>query len=1165
MNKNIDLGTFQWDTTKIEHQIAANTMEMQRFATVIKSTKDHIKEQSKEMAALEQKIESERKAQERLRIEFEKGYRSQESYNLELQKSNEAIDQFTAEQNKSAKAQADAIIKQNQLQQATKDLRLENNELNKLMSAGRSELSQNESAYRELNKELNALKTEAKNLGAQMLLLESQGKQGTDEYKKLATQFVETSQKANELNDKFKTLDHSVGDNQRSVGDYKDQIVNAWNEIGDKVKSGDLKGAFESAKDGVGSLKDGVGSLFKLLASNPWIIAVAGVALFVKEMFNYNSAIRENVILTENLFDRAGDKSTEYLDKVRNNIQGLADTYDVSFKEIAMAVDDLVDTGAAKDELEALAIIKDNIVKAPDGNEFISTLGETAIQAEQAGMKIREIISAKQSLDASGGNNAFFSAIQKGYKSLNEGSDKLKITLTDAFGSAFSTEILAKVQGGAMTTIQALEEIRKKGEQVGLSEGDRMNLAIQLFGKSALAAGGYAKVMNTVRDASEGAIEPLTPMQEKMRDLITINQELAIAKDEAFKSDSVMAFQKDVDIMWKKIKIWFFKGLGDLVSNTKKEIDIIRLIFMNVSDFIKVIPQAFGAVMKGIIGDFKQLASIASAVGLVLRNVFTFNVDALGGSIDALLSRVKNFKSETTISVKAIGNISSNINAKNDSFIKKANAASAAQQKAENDAVAAAENKIANGATGAENSATEAQRKQSLANTKKYETQRISDAKKAAEEQRKLIEQEAKRTLDIARETANQQTDIAKTELAEYIAANADKLKDEKRLNEEKVRLQKEYFAEVQRQQEEINALEENAKIFAVQQKIDEINQKSSLNQNDLAERRNLEIEVENIKKEFAVKNIELQNQTNENIKQIDKTFADQKSEDEKTKRAIDFEQKLIDLEENNATEYELNQVQLDEQKANDLAKLEEDRANELISLQNYEAQKKLIEQQTAIAQREITEAETRSRLDAYAEMFGGVAELLGKHTAAGKAAGIAQATINTYQGVSDVWKTPSTLPEPFATASKVVSTGVVLASGLSAVRQITSVKTPKAARGMLIQGPSHNQGGVPISTSNGMIEAEGGEVIINKNSSRLFGGLLSAINVAGGGVPLYANGGLVGSNLATVQSSIKSNSGNITISDEAIQAIANAVYSGSQTGIVDLSENRIIANGANF
>ena len=66
----------------------------------------------------------------------------------------------------------------------------------------------------------------------------------------------------------------------------------------------------------------------------------------------------------------------------------------------------------------------------------------------------------------------------------------------------------------------------------------------------------------------------------------------------------------------------------------------------------------------------------------------------------------------------------------------------------------------------------------------------------------------------------------------------------------------------------------------------------------------------------------------------------------------------------------------------------------------------------------------------------------------------------------------------------------------------------PKAADGMLV-GARHAQGGIKIGTPSGMIEAEGGEVIINRKSVQMYKPLLSQINEAGGGVK-FADGGQV-------------------------------------------------------
>lgn len=88
-----------------------------------------------------------------------------------------------------------------------------------------------------------------------------------------------------------------------------------------------------------------------------------------------------------------------------------------------------------------------------------------------------------------------------------------------------------------------------------------------------------------------------------------------------------------------------------------------------------------------------------------------------------------------------------------------------------------------------------------------------------------------------------------------------------------------------------------------------------------------------------------------------------------------------------------------------------------------------------------------RQKLSIVGQTFGQVAEILGENSAVGKAAGIAQATINTYQGISEVWKTPSTLPEPFATGARIASTATVLASGLKAVTSIKKTKLPTSSK----------------------------------------------------------------------------------------------------------------------
>ena len=66
-----------------------------------------------------------------------------------------------------------------------------------------------------------------------------------------------------------------------------------------------------------------------------------------------------------------------------------------------------------------------------------------------------------------------------------------------------------------------------------------------------------------------------------------------------------------------------------------------------------------------------------------------------------------------------------------------------------------------------------------------------------------------------------------------------------------------------------------------------------------------------------------------------------------------------------------------------------------------------------------------------------------------------------------------------------------------------------KFANGGMVQGKSHAQGGEKFAVGGRVVELEGGEAVINKRSTAMFKGQLSAMNAAGGGVK-FADGGLM-------------------------------------------------------
>lgn len=64
-------------------------------------------------------------------------------------------------------------------------------------------------------------------------------------------------------------------------------------------------------------------------------------------------------------------------------------------------------------------------------------------------------------------------------------------------------------------------------------------------------------------------------------------------------------------------------------------------------------------------------------------------------------------------------------------------------------------------------------------------------------------------------------------------------------------------------------------------------------------------------------------------------------------------------------------------------------------------------------------------------------------------------------------------------------------------------------AKGGMVNGKSHSQGGEKFAVGGRVVELEGGEAVINKKSTAMFKPILSNINVAGGGRK-FADGGMV-------------------------------------------------------
>lgn len=237
--------------------------------------------------------------------------------------------------------------------------------------------------------------------------------------------------------------------------------------------------------------------------------------------------------------------------------------------------------------------------------------------------------------------------------------------------------------------------------------------------------------------------------------------------------------------------------------------------------------------------------------------------------------------------------------------------------------------------------------------------------------------------------------------------------------------------------------------------------------------------------------------------------------------------------------EFDMRQMQLDAQYAQEMAAAEKTGADTALIQAKYEK-----------AKEENTKARVNAELTMTAGLAGQMSKLLGEQSEAGKAFAVVQATINTYLGATKALATKGIFG--------IAQAAIIIAFGMKQVATIAKQKTPdtkintsvkKYAKGGQIYGRSHAQGGVTFRGDNGQVfEAEGGEnVYIMKKTASAEINALSALNEAHGGNSFgtsglykFADGGMV-AGLSEANRVVKQ-AGSMKLSNESINQLAGVV-----------------------
>ena len=392
----------------------------------------------------------------------------------------------------------------------------------------------------------------------------------------------------------MKRADASIGNFHRNVGNYSSGFVDSFGNMRNawvNLFSGDITGAIDSfvngleqikevasaepltkmaegadilntstnktAKSGLAALTSGLKSAtaqaiaFIATPLGAAIAVLAGLAIATKLIWDYNDSIKENLVLIKQLTKETGNSA----DRIRQKIQSITDTYNKDFKQ---TLEEVIELSRDFDLSynDAISIYNEGLAKGGALNkEFGDSIKEYGILFSQSGYNAREFIS----IINTGFNLGIYTdklpdAIKEAGISLNEQTKSTRDALVNAFGESFSKDILSRIDSGKISIKEALEEISIQAEKSKLTNQQWGQLTADVFKGAGEDAGGAKLVFQAVYQSIQDLNAPMTEIQLKNEELRQSYEDLEVALDRAFKSDSLMEFSVDLEILWNKIK-----------------------------------------------------------------------------------------------------------------------------------------------------------------------------------------------------------------------------------------------------------------------------------------------------------------------------------------------------------------------------------------------------------------------------------------------------------------------------------------------------------------------------------------------------------------------------------------------------------------------------------
>lgn len=528
----------------------------------------------------------------------------------ELDKMTKKLDEFKGDKRSTEykKLQTSIEAKSAAIQKDTERMRINSEEMSRIDKKIKGELSP---SYNDLTAKVVKLTRELKGMSKEM-----------DGYTDKVAELKQVREELEKHDITAKKIENSYASMAQGSGDFMGRM--------EMLRSGNFAEAF----DGIGESFKGMFASMKAFLLSPigaTIGLITALALATKEWLSYNNEIAKQNAHIEQLTGSTGKLTDSY----REMATAVEDVFNKDFKETVLELDNLVkDFGITAEQ--AFAIYTDGMVRGGASNsEFGESIREYGQLFAQNGYSAQEFVNILNAgIDLQIYNDKLPDAIKEAGLSLTEQTKATQDAMINAFGANFTNEILSKVKSGEMTVAQALTNISVKAQEANLNQQQLAQLTADMFRGAGEDAGGAQMIFEALNKSIKDVNKEYTVLEKTILDAVKASKELETAQTNALKSDTVFAFQRNLDIAWKNVQLFFY----NIIAGIGKVQDwFYASIFMSITG-VQNIPKVWGAAFDDIKVRFNNLVQFLKSGKDVIRDILTGNFSAAKSGASNLLS-----------------------------------------------------------------------------------------------------------------------------------------------------------------------------------------------------------------------------------------------------------------------------------------------------------------------------------------------------------------------------------------------------------------------------------------------------------------------------------------------------------------------------------------------